>query len=165
MKKTLVTIGATTALAFAGLGVASVASAQVDGTDGADSTENGTTITEDGERTERGERGERRGRNGRGCGPSEAVAEILGMEQDELRAELEGGATLAEIAEANGVDPDDLVDQLVADATERIDEKVAEGRIDEAEAAEKLADKTERIEDKVYGTDTADTAETSSTDA
>jgi uncharacterized protein YidB (DUF937 family) len=91
------------------------------------------------------------------------VAELLGIEADELRAQLDAGSTLAEIAEANGVDPDDLVDQMVADAAERIESKVADGRITEDEAAEKLAEKTDKIEDRVFGDDDADTSDTSNT--
>ncbi len=151
MKKTLATIGATTTLALGGLGLASMASAQT-----AESTDVDTTATDDGTTEERegrrGNRGDgRRGHHG-DCGArGEAVAELLGIEAEDLRAQLEAGSTLAEIAEANGVDPDDLVDQLVADVTERLDEKVADGRLTEDEAAEKLAEKAERIEDRVFG--------------
>ncbi len=153
MKKTLATIGATTAFAIAGLGLASVASAQT--TDQDDSQTDGdaeTTETAPDEGRTDGRRGEGRGHGRGGCG-SEALAEMLGLEVDELRAQLDAGATLAEIAEANGVDPDELVDQMVADATERIEDKVAEGRLTEDEAADKLADKAERIEDRVFGDD------------
>ncbi len=156
MKKTLATIGVVTATAFAGLGVATVASAQVD--EGSTDTGTDTESVEEGNE-DRGERGERRGRGG--CNKLEGVAELLGMEADELRAELDAGATLADIAEANGIDPDVLVDQMVADATERVESKVAEGRITEDEAAEKLAEKTERIEDRVFGEDDVDTSEAS----
>ena len=151
MKKTLATIGVTTALAFTGVGVATMASAQTPDAD-ADST----TTEESGETTERRDGESRRSNKRGGCGPSEAVAEALGMEVEELQAELEAGNTLAEVAEANDVDPDSLVELMVANATERIDEKLAEGDITEEEAAEKLAKKTERIEDKVFGDDDAD---------
>ncbi|MGH1492998.1 MAG: hypothetical protein ACRBK7_26990 [Acidimicrobiales bacterium] len=156
MKKTLATIGVVTATAFAGMGLATMASAQTadDGT-----TDEGNTITEDG--TEDSGTEDRDGRRGnrdgkRGCNKLEGVAEILGLEVDELQAELEAGSSLAEIAEANGVDPDALVDQMVADATERVEAKVAEGRITEDEAADKLAEKSDRIEDRVFGNDDAD---------
>lgn len=154
MKKTLATIGVTTALAFTGVGVATMASAQTPDAD-ADST----TTDESGETTERRDGEGRRGHKRGGCGPSEAVAEALGMDVDSLKAELEAGSTLAEVAEANGVDPNELVELMVADATERIDEKLAEGDLTEEEAAEKLANKTERIEDKVFGDDDDDAAD------
>lgn len=157
MKKTLATIGITSALAFAGLGVATVASAQTADSDADTDNAESTESTE--ERTRDGRRGAGRGhRGGGGCGN---VAELLGLEPEELRAQLDAGATLAEVAEANGVDADELVDLMVAEATERLDEKVADGRLTEDEAAERLADKAERIEDRVFGDDDADsTADT-----
>ncbi len=164
MKKTLATIGIASGLAFAGLGVAQVASAQ---TTDESTVENDTTAEESEARDGEGRRGNRgvsegrdgEGRRGKGCGKNfEAVAEILGMEADEIRAQLDEGMSLADIAEANDVDPDELVDAMVAAATERIDEKVAEGDLTDEEAAEKLAEKSERIEDKVYDTDDAEAA-------
>ena len=89
----------------------------------------------------------RRGRRG-GCG-LEAAAEAIGITQDELRAELDEGQSIADVAAANGVSADVVVDALVDAAEERIEEKLAEGRITEDEAAEKLADAEERAENKV----------------
>ena len=89
----------------------------------------------------------RRGRRG-GCG-LEAAAEAIGISQAELRAELDDGQSIADVAEANGVSADAVVDALVDAAEERIEEKLAEGRITEDEAAEKLADAEARAEDKV----------------
>lgn len=98
------------------------------------------------------ERGRRHGRSG-GCGDIEAAAEVIGISVDELRASLESGQSLADIATANDVDPDDLVDALVESATERVEDKLESGRITEDEAAERLAEKTDRIEDRVFGED------------
>ncbi len=50
-----------------------------------------------------------------------AAAEYLGLSADELRTQLEGGKTLAEMAEAQGKSVDGLVDALVADAREHIE--------------------------------------------
>lgn len=49
----------------------------------------------------------------------EVIAEVIGIDMATLREELQGGATIAEIAEANGVDPQAVVDAIVADLTER----------------------------------------------
>ncbi len=100
-----------------------------------------------------GPRGPGRGVPGRGHRGAhlETVTELLGIEADTLRAELQAGATLAEVAEANDVTTDDLVAALVADAMERIDEAVAEGRITADEAAEKEAQLTERVTARVNG--------------
>ncbi len=148
-----------------GFGTSQIASAQTadddvaeDTTsqDEAEATEEGTESSDADER--RGERdgardGEgRRGRGHGGCN-SEAVAEALGISVDELSAAREAGSSLAEVAEANGVDPEVVVDVLIAGLDEKLDAKVAEGRITEEEAAERLAEKSERIEDRILGTD------------
>ena len=48
------------------------------------------------------------------------VAEAIGIDVETLQEELRNGSTVAEIAEANGVDPQAVVDALVADYTERV---------------------------------------------
>lgn len=100
--------------------------------------------------------GERNGRNGRRGQRLTSVAEVLGIEADELRSELQDGATVADVAEANGVDVDDVVDALIANIEERLDAKVEDGDITAQEAAEKLESKTERISNKVNGIDNND---------
>ena len=52
----------------------------------------------------------------------ETVAETLGLSEDELLTQLQDGATLGEIADAQGVDRQTLVDALMADHEERITE-------------------------------------------
>jgi len=81
----------------------------------------------------------------------EGIGEFLGLTGDEIREALQGGSTLAEIAGANGSSGDELTAFLVADAEERLDEAVAEGRIDETEKDEKLAEIAERIAAMVEG--------------
>jgi polyhydroxyalkanoate synthesis regulator phasin len=110
-------------------------------------------------RPERGERefGGPGGRDGRHGGPgmfgrgvaSEALTDLLGVDAQELRTQLRDGATLAEIAEAQGVDPQAVVDELVGELTERVDNAVENGRIDQAEADQKLADAEAKITDMV----------------
>ncbi len=80
---------------------------------------------------------------------SEALTDLLGIDAQELRTQLEAGATLAEIAEAEGVQSQAVVDELVAEVKERLDNAVADGRIDQAEADEKLAEAETRITDMV----------------
>lgn len=75
----------------------------------------------------------------------DSAAEALGLDQEALREQLADGATLAEVAEAQGVSTTELVDALVAAAGERIDQAVADGDLDEARAAELRADLEERI--------------------
>ena len=83
-------------------------------------------------------------RANRGAKAQEA-AEILGITTDELRAELQAGNTLAEIAQANGVSESDLIARLVAAASAHIDEAVDAGRLTADEGAEKKANLEERI--------------------
>lgn len=78
-------------------------------------------------------------RNGRRGGmASEAVAEALGLTLEELRAELEAGKTLAEIAEEQGVDLQDLRDAAQAEREQAmrdaITQAVDDGAITQAEA-------------------------------
>jgi hypothetical protein len=79
------------------------------------------------------------------------LAEILGMEPDEMAEALRSGESLADLAEANGVDPQDLVDAMVTEVEERVDSALEADRIDEEKAAEILENATERAEDVVSG--------------
>src|SRR5690606_13042960 len=56
----------------------------------------------------------------------DAAAEALGMTEDELREELRDGRTIAEVAEARGVDVDAVVDAMVAAGTERLEDAIEE---------------------------------------
>jgi polyhydroxyalkanoate synthesis regulator phasin len=108
-------------------------------------------------RPERGESGERHGPGGHRGGAgmfgrgvaSEALTDLLGIDGEELRTQLRAGATLAEIAADQGVAVQDVVDELVAEVTERVDNAVENGRIDQAEADEKLAEAEAKITDMV----------------
>ena len=80
---------------------------------------------------------------------AEATADLLGIEVDELRAAFEGGLTLADVAEANGVDVQTIIDAKVAAVTERINAAVDSGRFTADEAADKLADVEERVTTRV----------------
>lgn len=77
------------------------------------------------------------------------ISELLGLDPDTLRSELQAGSTLAEVAEANGVSSDELVDALVAEAMVRIDAAVENGRIEQAAADERAAEIEERITERV----------------
>ncbi|RPF28868.1 hypothetical protein [Georgenia muralis] len=74
-----------------------------------------------------------------------SAAEALGLDEDALREQLVDGATLAEVAEAQGVPTAELVDALVAAAGERIDQAVADGDLDEERAADLRADLEGRV--------------------
>ncbi len=85
-----------------------------------------------------------------GVGPGgEVVQELLGLTGEEIHTALDSGRTLAELAESKGVSQADLVAALVSEATARIDQAVADGRFDEARAAEMKADLEARITERV----------------
>lgn len=106
----------------------------------------GAPAPADGERGPRGERGERGEQR---ADRAQATADLLGIDVDELRAALESGLTLADVAEANGVDDQTIIDAEVASVTERINAAVEAGRLTDAEAADKLADVEERVTTRV----------------
>lgn len=66
---------------------------------------------------------------------ADPIADILGLTADELRDLRREGLSLAQIAERQGVDPQRLIDALVARWTTRIEARVAVGALTEDEAA------------------------------
>ena len=81
----------------------------------------------------------------------DAAAEAIGITTDELRTALEDGSTIAEVAEAHGVDVQTVIDAMVAEATTQIDAAVADGKLDAARAEEMKATLVERITAHVNG--------------
>lgn len=75
-----------------------------------------------------------------------AIADAIGIGIDELTEAKEAGTPLNEIA---GDNLPAVVDLFVDNATERIDEKVADGTITQEEADEKLDGLEERIETRL----------------
>ncbi len=120
----------------AGLAMSGLALAQTEG----DSTDETTESAEDA-----GPRFHRRGGHVVGT-----AADVIGIEvADLIEALQEDGATLVSVAEANGSSGDAIVAAVVEQLTERLDEAVAEERLTQEEADEKLADATERIQELV----------------
>ena len=84
--------------------------------------------------------------HGPGHGPGgrlldlEVAAETLDLTTEELRTQLsEDGATLASVAQEQGVETTALVDALVAAAAERLETAVTEGRLTREQADERIA--------------------------
>ena len=96
--------------------------------DSTTTTEQGaTSTTEEGSRADVATREERRAeheaeREERAAG----LAEVLGISVDELRTAREDGQTIAQIAEANGVELQTVTDYLVDQATARLEQRIAE---------------------------------------
>ena len=101
-------------------------------------------------RPERTGRINRRGVDGHGRNGT-VVADLLGIDNETLRSELAAGNSVADIAEANGIDVQTVIDALIADAESHIDMAVDHG-LDEDRAAARLDRITERIEAGVYRT-------------
>jgi hypothetical protein len=81
----------------------------------------------------------------------DTAADAIGITADELRAALQDGSTIAEVAAEHDVEAQAVIDALVAEATARIDEAVADGAMDADRADEIKADLVERITAHVNG--------------
>lgn len=78
------------------------------------------------------------------------AAEAIGIEPAELREALSDGETsLADVASDNGVDPQVVIDALVAERSAMIDRAVEDGRINEQMGERLKATLTERITERV----------------
>ena len=76
---------------------------------------------------------------------TDILAEHLDMTVDELVGELQAGKTVAEMAEARGVELQTLVDAIVADRAEFLSQAVAEGRMTQEQADGMLSHMEEEI--------------------
>ncbi|HET6954585.1 MAG TPA: hypothetical protein VFI47_29745 [Acidimicrobiales bacterium] len=83
--------------------------------------------------------------------PLAPIAADIGITVDDLRAALREGSTLAEVAAANGVEAQVVVDGIVTRGTARIDAAVAAGQIDAATGDARKAKLPEVAADLVEG--------------
>ncbi len=77
------------------------------------------------------------------------AAALIGIDIDVLWAEVDSGKSLAEIAQANGVDPQTLIDAGIAAENQLIDAEVAAGLLTAEEAAEWRAEVPVYVSDMV----------------
>ncbi|MBI5157868.1 MAG: hypothetical protein HZA58_07655 [Acidimicrobiia bacterium] len=96
-------------------------------------------------------RGVRGPGGGRGFRAIQGVAEFLELTREEMREALAEYDTLADLAAAHGSSGAELIAYLVDQAEERIADAVADGRMTQEEADEKLADLEEHITELVNG--------------
>lgn len=89
-----------------------------------------------------------------GGGPpgSAAVAAYLGLTSDQIRADLQGGQTLAQIATAQGKTVTGLEDAIVAGARTQLDAAVTAGTLTSAQEATMLSDLQSHVADIVDST-------------
>jgi hypothetical protein len=99
--------------------------------------------------------GSHRGGLGSGLGPIkgdvQALADSLGLNLDQLRQDVMSGKTIAEAAAAQGVTAEQLQTAAVDAATKRIDQALADGKLDQAKADELKANLSARIGDLING--------------
>lgn len=100
---------------------------------------NGRLTPEQGERLKNGELGENR-RVGRRVihairSVFGAAAEVIGISPQDLKAELESGKTIAQVAEDRDVSREALEDGITREVDERIQQAQDEGKIDSDQAA------------------------------
>lgn len=85
----------------------------------------------------------------RGSSLVDATAEATGLTVDEVIASLQEGQTFAEIAEAQGVDPQAIVDAFLADRETALEQAVADGRLTEEQAQQMLEEMAEHVSERL----------------
>ncbi|MGE7272809.1 hypothetical protein ACQKK5_15285 [Brevibacillus panacihumi] len=82
-------------------------------------------------------------------GQSEALLKLLGLEAEELKEAQKAGKSLAEIAEAQGVDKQPVIDLLVKEQAEKMAEAVTAGKLTQEQADKMSENARERVEEQV----------------
>ena len=92
------------------------------------------------------------GMGGRGPAKSlTAVAGVLKLTEAELKAQVEAGKSLADVAATQNVSVQSLIDVVVTEMKAHIASEVTSGELTQAQADEKLANVTARATDMVNG--------------
>jgi hypothetical protein len=96
-----------------------------------------------------------RGPGGPGHGPRDmgvdlaTAAKAIGISEADLRTALQSGQSIADVAKAHNVDPQKVIDAVVADKQARLAAKVAAGELTQAQADAKKADLAQHVADWV----------------
>src|SRR5205085_1588168 len=70
----------------------------------------------------------------------------LNLSADDLRSKLEdGNTTIAQVAQAQGVDVQKVIDAMVADATAHLDQAVQDGKLTADQATQRKSNLQDRI--------------------
>jgi len=80
------------------------------------------------------------------------VAQTIGISQSDLLSGLQSGQSIADIARAHSVDPQKVIDALVASVKQQLAAAVSSGALTQAQADQLSADMTARIAARVNGT-------------
>ncbi|MGB2694791.1 MAG: hypothetical protein WBD55_06330 [Dehalococcoidia bacterium] len=81
------------------------------------------------------------------------LADFLGIGADEIHQAREDGQSLAQIAKANGKTRQELIDHIVGGLQDKLDQKVADGDIDQSRADEIAQNFKDNVGDMVDRTD------------
>lgn len=79
----------------------------------------------------------------------EATAEVTGLSEDEIRAALRDGQTFAEIARAEGLDPQRIVDAALTAQEARLQEALDAGRLTEEQMEQMLEEMEARATEQL----------------
>lgn len=79
----------------------------------------------------------------------EVLTDVLGMDDETLRAELAAGASLTDVATGRGMTSDALLDALVSDLAAHVGQQVAAGRLTPGKADALVADAAARFADRL----------------
>ena len=77
------------------------------------------------------------------------ITEQLGMTRDELRAELQAGKSIADVAAEQGVALETIEDAIIDQMSEKLAEKVANGDLTQEEADQRLEEARQRIQERL----------------
>lgn len=77
------------------------------------------------------------------------ISQAVGMEPDELIPQLKEGKSIAQIAEEQGISTSVVVGELLVSVEERLDRAVADGKLSQEQAEEKLSKAEVRITEMV----------------
>jgi hypothetical protein len=78
-----------------------------------------------------------------------AAAKALGITADELITDLRNGKSIADVAKAENIDVNTVIDAIVSDAQSSIDAAVKDGKLTQDEATKLKSDLKDRITDLV----------------
>jgi hypothetical protein len=77
------------------------------------------------------------------------AASTIGISEDDLKAALEAGQSIADVATAHSVDPQTVIDALVADAKAKLADAVTNGELTQEQADARSADVEQHVTDLV----------------
>jgi hypothetical protein len=89
---------------------------------------------------------------GRGDNLLSIAADALDLSLTDLLTELQDGKSIADVASANGVDTQVIIDTYTTQLKENLDEAVKEGRITQNQADYQLERATERVTEQLQNT-------------